>query len=299
MTDCSGQAFDIASLSDAPDYLTHLKRFPTGADWLTRLPSLLAAAVERFDLHNLQAPLSGGSVSLVLPAKNDSTDVILKLQFPHPESLHEAEALRRWNGEGAILLLDEARDLNALLLERCAPGHPLSSASPEIDQISVIVDIIRRLTIPASTPFDDLRETSLQWIKLLKEKPLSLQDHDFLRDAAVRILTELIKDSWSPVLLHQDLHGDNILAATRSDWLAIDPKPICGDPAFAIAPAVRSFELGHSRKDVFYRLDRLSEELGLDRQRARDWTIGQTIAWNHDSNYLNKHLETVSWLLNR
>ena len=65
----------------------------------------------------------------------------------------------------------------------------------------------------------------------------------------------------------------------REPWLAIDPKPLTGEREFAVAPIVRSTELGHSRRAVLRRLDRLTAELGLDRDRARGWTIGQTIAW--------------------
>ena len=71
------------------------------------------------------------------------------------------------------------------------------------------------------------------------------------------------------MLLHQDLHGDNVLAAEREPWLAIDPKPLAGEREFGIAPIVRSRELGHSRREVLGRLDRLVTELGLDRERAR------------------------------
>ena len=77
----------------------------------------------------------------------------------------------------------------------------------------------------------------------------------------------------------------------------IDPKPLVGEREFAVAPIVRDPELGHSRRDVLYRLDRLTSELGLDRERARGWTIGQTIAWSLDTSYLQKHVETVRWLL--
>jgi streptomycin 6-kinase len=60
---------------------------------------------------------------------------------------------------------------------------------------------------------------------------------------------------------------------------------------------VRSFELGHSRRDVLARFDRLTGELGLDRERARGWTIGQTLAWAFDGDYSRRHLETAQWLL--
>jgi streptomycin 6-kinase len=99
------------------------------------------------------------------------------------------------------------------------------------------------------------------------------------------------------LLLHQDLHGENVLAAQREPWLVIDPKPLLGEREFGVAPIVRSFELGHSRRDVLYRFDRLTAELGLDRERARGWTIAQTLAWTFDSDYRRRHLETASWLL--
>ena len=35
-----------------------------------------------------------------------------------------------------------------------------------------------------------------------------------------------------PVLLHGDLNPTNVLAAEREPWLAIDPKPMVGDPAY-------------------------------------------------------------------
>jgi streptomycin 6-kinase len=38
-------------------------------------------------------------------------------------------------------------------------------------------------------------------------------------------------------------------------------------------------------------------ELGLDRERARGWTIGQTIAWAFDGEHRQSHAETARWLL--
>lgn len=99
------------------------------------------------------------------------------------------------------------------------------------------------------------------------------------------------------MLVHQDLHGDNVLAAERAPWLAIDPKPLLAEPELAAAPIVRSCELGHSRADVIERLDRLSTALGLDRERVRRWTVAQTLAWTSTSSMPDVHLATVRWLL--
>ena len=90
---------------------------------------------------------------------------------------------------------------------------------------------------------------------------------------------------------------DNVLAAEREPWLVIDPKPLVGEREFAVAPIIRASELGHSRRAVVERLDRLTSELGLDRERARGWAIGQTIAWSFDGDFHATHAETARWLL--
>ena len=97
------------------------------------------------------------------------------------------------------------------------------------------------------------------------------------------------------VLLHQDFHALNVVAAEREPWLTIDPKPLAGEREFGIAAIVRGTELGHSRRAVLRRLDRLTSELGLDRERARGWTIVQTLAWS-EGGAMADHLEVVEWL---
>ena len=95
------------------------------------------------------------------------------------------------------------------------------------------------------------------------------------------------------VLVHQDVHGQNVLAATRQPWLAINPKPLRGEREFSLAPIIRSFELGHSERATRCRLDRLTAELGLDRDRALGWAVAQTMAWSFDSGYRDHHHETT------
>ena len=113
-----------------------------------------------------------------------------------------------------------------------------------------------------------------------------------LRDAALHYLRELPSTQGEQVLVHQDLHGENVLAAQREPWLVIDPKPLAGEREFSVAPIVRSFELGHSKRDVLHRLDRLTAELGLDRDRALGWTVAQTVAWSGGSDYWDVHIDT-------
>jgi streptomycin 6-kinase len=48
---------------------------------------------------------------------------------------------------------------------------------------------------------------------------------------------------------------------------------------------------------VLHRLDRLTSELGLDRDRALGWTVAQTVAWSGGGDYVEPHMQVVRWLL--
>jgi streptomycin 6-kinase len=266
--------------------------------WLERIPDLVAECVEEWRLR-LGEPYEAGAAGYTVRADlPDDTPAVLKLIYPHREAEHEGEALRVWDGDGAVRLLayDEVRW--AMLIERCDPGTLLAKADPDL-ALDVLIGLLPRLWKPVREPFRRLADEAMWWIDYLPTeweragKPF--ESH--ILDAAIDRLGALAKSQGEQVLLHQDLHGDNVLAAQREEWLVIDPKPLVGEREFAVAPIVRDPELGHSRRDVLYRLDRLTSELGLDRDRARAWTIGQTIAWSLDTSYLPKHIETVRWLL--
>jgi streptomycin 6-kinase len=212
----------------------------------------------------------------------DGTPAVLKLVHRHRESVHEADALRVWDGDGAIRLLAQNRD--ALLLERCEPGTPLSAAGQD-GALDVLVELLPRLWRPAGEPFHTLADEAACWLPQLPRTRLG--------DAARAAIESLAGTQGEQVLLHQDLHGDNVLAAERERWLVIDPKPLAGEREFAVAPIVRSRELGATKRDVLYRFEKLTTELGLDRERARGWTIAQTVAWSNGA----WHDSVAEWLL--
>ena len=223
---------------------------------------------------------------------------MLKIQAPHRESDHEAAALELWDGDGVVRLLAHDPARHALLLERCVPGTPLA-ATGQKGALDVIVSLLPRLWKPAAAPFRPLAEEAAWWAEQLPRtwEQAGKQFEQRLLGASLEALSALAPTQGGQVLLHQDLHGENVLAAEREPWLVIDPKPLVGEREFAVAPIVRSVELGHSRRDVLYRFERLTSELGLDRERARGWAIAQTIAWSVGSEYNETHIDTARWLL--
>lgn len=280
---------------EIPESLDHLRASQGGRAWLSSLQEVVAECAERWSLV-LGEPYGDSYVSLTVPAVRAHEPVVLKVQFPHTESEHEAAALRAWDGGGAVRLLEHDPEHHALLLERCEPGDHLSR-HPR-GALDVFVDLIPRLSIPAGPPFRALDDEAEEWIESLRARRSDGLVEAKLIEAAIDALDSVRAEPVETVLLHQDLHGDNILASTREPWLAIDPKPLAGDPTFAVAPVVRSYEFGHSRAAVLYRLDALTERLGLDRERSRWWTLGQTMAWAFEGDeVLPRHVETASWLI--
>jgi streptomycin 6-kinase len=295
----SGGAPVEVGTSRLPTCLAWLRDSAEGRAWLEALPDLLRECRELWSLH-LGEPYQASHVSLVVPASTPGgADVVLKIQFPHRESELEAAALEQWEGDGAVQLLEHDPDRHALLIERCRPGSHLSTLGSE-NALAVMIDLLPRLWIPTEAPFRPLSLEAARWADQLPwrwehcGRPFERR----LVDAAVGTLETLSATQGEPVLLHQDLHADNVLRAEREPWLAIDPKPLVGEREFGIAPLVRGSELGHARKRVLGRLDRLSGELGLDRERARSWAFAQTLAWAFEgSEVLPRHVETARWLL--
>ena len=71
--------------------------------------------------------------------------------------MHETEALRVWNGIGAVRLLAHAPARHALLLERCVPGTHLA-ATAGLDPLAVMIDLLARLWRSAGHPFKSLAD---------------------------------------------------------------------------------------------------------------------------------------------
>jgi streptomycin 6-kinase len=162
----------------------------------------------------------------------------------------------------------------------------------------VLVSLLPRLWVPAGEPFRTLAEEAGWWASYLPDRwrEAGAPFERSLLDAALDALASLPPSQGPQVLVHQDLHPGNVLRAEREDWLVIDPKPLVGERELGVAPVVRARELGHSESAVRKRLDLLTSELGLDRERARLWALAQTIAWAFGSERFTEHVETARWL---
>jgi streptomycin 6-kinase len=215
----------------------------------------------------------------------DGTEAVLKLPLDDDvESVHEPDALRFWDGRGAVRLIDRDPGSLAYLIERCLPGTPLGRSYDE-DALDAIASALERLwrTAPEDVPWRRIDEVAERW---LEELPDARERHgrpyeQRLLDEALDALRSLPARQERVVLCHQDLHGGNLLRAEREPWLAIDSKPIVAEPAYDAVPAVRDLD-SEGRITVAQlrrRLDFFSERLGVDRERIRLWGLAKHLAW--------------------
>jgi streptomycin 6-kinase len=122
----------------------------------------------------------------------------------------------------------------------------------------------------------DLRELAEDFATYLKRfpdgGPLPL---DWVTTAA-RLFDELCDSAPARVLLHGDLHHDNVLRAARRPWLAIDPHGHIGDPGFDLGTLLYNPEPGNTRTDLTTRLlparlERMVAGSGQPRERVVGW----------------------------
>lgn len=207
-----------------------------GARWLAGLPSTVRRIAADWDL-TIGAPfeLSYHYVTAVTCSNGDPA--VLKLGVPAGTSLaEEAPALAAFAGRGAVRLLRADLDRGALLLERVLPGWRARDLVPGRDHeaTSAAVTVMRRLHVPPP-PGCALPEVAAQVTAFDSYAAVHRDAGPLPLDLVVRagaLMRELCASATDRVVLHGDLHHDNILRASREPWLAIDPHGSVGDPGY-------------------------------------------------------------------
>ncbi|MEU6599137.1 MULTISPECIES: aminoglycoside phosphotransferase family protein [Streptomyces] len=247
-----------------------------GRAFIAALPDLAADFLHRWRL-TLDGPSMNGVSALVLPVvRADGLRAVLKLQLTDEESVGEPVALRVWDGDGAVRLLDHDPATGTMLLERLDESRMLAGLGDTREAVLVIARLLAHLTSFPAPPglrrLGDIAEAMLERTPRALPRIPDPGARRIVADCAAAV-REVVHEPGDR-LLHWDLHDENVLAADRADWLAIDPKPLAGDPGFELWPAL------HNRFDaaeVRWRFDAMTDVLGLDRARARAWTLGRLL----------------------
>lgn len=230
---------------------------------------------ERFDpSYNYVAPVT----------QTDGTEAVLKIGLFNDKGFKtEAEVLRAFEGKGIIKLLKEDLENNAILIERVRPGIPVSSLEDDEKATRIIASVMKRLwkKLPENHNFPTLFEwfRGFEWYKTnFKNGPIP----EDLFNQAENLFKIFLENPHAQYLLHGDLHHENVLSSNRDTYLAIDPKGVVGEREYEVAAVLRNpyqklIEANNLPDLLRRRIEVLSEELGFDKQRIRDWGIAQTV----------------------
>jgi streptomycin 6-kinase len=268
-----------------------LQLFPDdGPPWLQSLPE----TIDKFALawsFQLRPPQRRSSASYIVPAQlGDGSPAILKCGVPsNTEFVSEAKALQCFDGRGAVRLLQVDLPRGVMLLERASPGQPMSMLEDDEQATRMAAVLMQRLWRPAPDceEIPSLARWGLGFERMRNQfdggtGPLS---EEWVGRAEV-LFGELMSSMEAPMLLHGDLHHDNIVSARREAWLALDPKGVIGDPAFETAALLHNpipvLNSNPQAKSILERrVEVLADVLGIRRQRIRDWSVakGMLSAW--------------------
>lgn len=257
-----------------------------GERWLNDLPSLVKLYEEKWQLECFD-PFQL-SYNYVLPAKTKSGEqVVLKIGFPsNHEFRSEIDALKFYEGNGAIKVIQEDLTNKAVLLERAVPGIRVGDVQPDDKQITTVSETIKKIHKPVQFQSNSVFPTLVDWAKAFKRYQ---QNFDLntgpipkrMFEEAEEIFSQYTVDDKNSLLLHGDLHNDNILLSERG-WLAIDPKGVIGNQEFEVGTYLRNPLADLPKNSNFKlietnRILQFSEELSLDKRNLQKWTFANAI----------------------
>jgi streptomycin 6-kinase len=248
--------------------------------WLDRLPRLADELLADWHLRPTGGTLHG-HCSLVVPVSDaDGAPGALKVSFDgDEESLHEGLALQHWAGRGAVRLLRADPRRRALLLD-WLPGPDLGDAW-DVEACEAVGDLYARLHIPAMPQLASVASYVERWLRDLEDLGRDIPVPRRYVEQALSLGRDLLASASAPVVVHGDLHYANVMADAAGEWVAIDPKPMAGDPHYEPAPLLwnRMDELsgpgavGSLRDGLRRRFHAVVDAAGLDEDRARDWVV--------------------------
>ena len=271
-----------------------------GKAWLAKLPELVAAISSMLDLRNL-TEVTNLTYNYVLSGFQGDNPIILKLGIDHEYLMQEAFALKCFAGFGAVKMLVE--DDKILLLERAVPGTSLKDYFPnqEDESIKITCGIMKKLHQVNSPVASDVPHIK-DWLTAL-DKNLPIPD-EYLKKAR-ELRDYLLQTSKLDVLLHGDMHHDNLLQ-NSNNWVVIDPKGVIGEPAYEVAAFIRN-PIGEllNHADVINiiqnRITCFAKFLELPSQRILDWCFVQAVlawVWAIEDGCDTNHFEQLTKIYN-
>lgn len=270
-----------------------------GQEWLQSLPIVIERFAKNYQIISLK-PVPNMSFNYVATGLHQEKKIVLKFGINNNDLSKEAACLKAFNGYGVPKVIASEKYL--LIMEQATPGTPLKTYFPSQEEQSVIAasELMKNLhkaPLPKTHGFYHIKDL-LQSLEASTSIPVKIINKArLLRDKLLAIPID-------EVLLHGDLHHDNILKNNNS-WLAIDPKGFIGDPAFDCSafisnPIPELLQQKDPKSLILNRIEQFSEILNIPKQRIYDWHYVKTVlcwVWCIEDNLNAIHFEQILELM--
>lgn len=257
---------------------------PQAAGWVADLPALIDEMGGRWNFEP-GAPFVPSAYSYATAVRcSDGSEAVLKLRYPGRAAALEIDALRDFGGVGAARLLRSDPEKGALLLEKVEPGHDAVDLSDR-QAVQALGGVMEKLhtTTAASRSYP----TTSDWgggferYRAHHAEESGPIPGDLFR-IAEGLYADLEASAAGPVLLHGDLHHQNLLFDHRRGWLAVDPQGVMGEPAYEVGAFLRNpISRLAGRSDltdlVRQRIDLLSSACRFSANRILGWGLSQAV----------------------
>jgi streptomycin 6-kinase len=268
----------------APQLATFIARHfgSLGSAWLEGLPKRIERYRVEWELE-VEGFLPGGLMSCCLSVSTARGEAaVLKLSGPWTPARPEALALRLWDGGPTPRLLQaDESGYGALLLERIAPGQPLSSTDADLITVARLIGSLHAGSVPEETLrlLPSLADVVESRVATAGAEAAARSADEASRltprlERTRRLAHELLSSTnGDATLLHGDLESRNILRCNARGLAAIDPLPCVGDPAYDVGYWLADVD----RDEREAKSVSLAQHLDLDQTRLLAWAAVASI----------------------
>lgn len=218
--------------------------------------------------------------SHLLPVRVEGAPAMLKIAHT-PEEREGGKLMEWWEGDGAARVI--ARENEALLMERATGTQSLAELARtgrDDEATAILCETAARLHRPRTTTPPDGLIPLTRWFDDLFP---AARAHGGILLRSAETAHTLLADPRDYIVLHGDLHHDNVLDFGSRGWLAIDPKFIAGERGFDYANIFTNPDLADPSHPVATlpgrferRLELVSRYAKIERERLLRWILAWT-----------------------
>jgi len=269
-------------------------------NWWDKLPQTLDKQAKKWGFE-LLSPIETLSYHYLHWVKYKGKKAVLKLSSLNPKFSLEVETLLDLQGPHCVRVLKS--NTQALLLQGLTPAQSLIETKSDKEATRIVAELILKTKRPQVPKQNAPQPTLSDWgdaFSRLRERykgGTGPFESDLITEAE-SIFKSKNQNAVS-VLLHGDLHHENILFDHNLGWVMIDPHGVWGELAFEPSAYLHNQLLKHPYPTQILeeRIRIFSDVLSLAPQRIFDWGFAKSVlsvVWSDEDQLSFKEGLTVT-----